>query len=141
MMMLEQIALKELKALDASNGLRDLFPKLVIDDPTCLMVLRMLCAPPLARDRLSGLSDTPRGRVKSLEEGSLPTRASAFRALEEEELPAMLVVIKKLIDPALAPWLKENRAPSPEERTKFIAVVSDRVSGSGYQKRSGKSPA
>ena len=118
------------EVLDASNDLLDLDSKIILEDPTRLMVLRMLCAPPLARDRLSGLSDTPRGRVKSLEEGTLPSRKAAFDKLKNEELPAMLEVICQLADPALAPWLSEGRSPSKEERDRFVSVVGDRVSGS-----------
>ena len=118
------------EVLDASDDLTDISPELILDDPTRLMVLRMLCAPPLARDRLSGLSDTARGRVKTLEEGSLPTRTNALEKLRKEELPAMLTVIKKLIDPALAPWLAERRRPTADERSTFVSVIGDRVSGS-----------
>jgi hypothetical protein len=46
-------------------------------EPTSLAILRMATAPPLARDRLAGLSGVSRGLVETLEEGFLPTRMIA----------------------------------------------------------------
>lgn len=117
------------RIFEDSNCLRKITPSLVLKNPSCVSSLRALCAPPIARDRLAGLAGVSRTRVKALEEGKLPPRASDLRKLEEEELPAMLGVINALIDKRLAPWLEDGIEPTEEQRLIASSIVADRLCG------------
>lgn len=101
---------------------------LLASDPQLLTVLRMMCAPPIAKDRLAGLSGVPRSRVVSMEEGRLPARErDSFIA---EGIPALLGVVSRLFDRQLISWLDGKREPSGADLTIAQSVIADRLSGS-----------
>lgn len=112
-----------------SSNLRELTPKLLIDNPDALAPLRMLCAPPIARDRLAGLSDVPRTQVKTMEEGRLPGRGKERQCFMETQIPSLLEVIDQLLDRRLISWLDYEQ--DPLARDLYIAkhVAADRLCG------------
>jgi hypothetical protein len=57
-------------ALLNANDLQQLTPATIKAYPIALATFRMATAPPIARDRLAGLADVPRGLVEKLEQGS-----------------------------------------------------------------------
>ena len=65
---------KVLHAFRATDNLAAITPEVIAAKPAILQTLRMSTAPPMARDRLSGLAHTPRSLVKTLEEEGLPPR-------------------------------------------------------------------
>jgi len=54
-------------ALKLTKNLTDLSPAILRENPSVLPMLRMSTAPPIARDRLIGLSGIPAGLVFSME--------------------------------------------------------------------------
>src|SRR5579885_308341 len=61
------------EALDLLNDMRNLTPATLAAYPKILATLRMSTAPPLARDRLTGLSGIPNGLVHAMEvDGRIP---------------------------------------------------------------------
>src|SRR5438094_154441 len=62
------------KTLSSLNNLRSITPDALRRNPGVLPTLRMSTAPPIARDRLVGLSGVRPNLVSALEEGRLPAR-------------------------------------------------------------------
>lgn len=88
----------------------------------------MATFPPLAADRLSGLSDVPRTTIKSIEKGTLPPNIDASEL--NEQLKDILKIIRRLLDRDLMPWIKEGRDADQEEYDIAVAVIADRLCGS-----------
>lgn len=112
-----------------SNYLYDINSELLEDNPNSIIILRMLCAPPIARDRLAGLSDVSPSKIKKMEEGSLPKKNKA--SFISSELPKIVTVINSLLDKELFPWLANKIMPKDDDVDVVVAkaVVTDRLSG------------
>ncbi len=61
-------------ALSATHDLRDISADTLKKTPNVLSTLRMCTSPPLAVDRLIGLSETRKNIVQRMERGKLPMR-------------------------------------------------------------------
>ena len=111
-----------------AGGLRTISPQLLKGHPEATQILRMCTAPPIARDRLIGLSGTSRSLVNTMESDlRLPSRMPVAKI--NGELEKIQVIFNKLLDPELLPWVKAKRKPSSDERTFFLLVVADRLCG------------
>jgi hypothetical protein len=108
------------ETFQASLDFLSLDIQLIRENPKVLSILRMSTAPPLARDRLSGLSGTARTLVNDLEDGKRPGTRS------EEEIKKILRVIKRLLDSDVFPWLSAKRKPSTTERLRAATIIADR---------------
>lgn len=111
----------------ATTEMRSITPDVIRKRPEIVATLRMATAPPIARDRLTGLASLPNGFVKKLESGNLPGRMSA--ADLDKHLESICSVIDELLDRGLFDWLDGNRAPDPQQRELAAVVVSDRRCG------------
>lgn len=100
----------------------DITPDVFKEHPEMISILRMSTTPPLARDRLSGLSDVSKQLLKSLEEGKGCTK--------EAELSRVLQIINRLLDREILPWLDRGDAPRGAEAKVASAIIGDRVCGS-----------
>lgn len=115
-------------ALAATSDLRAVTgSSIVTSDDRILPSLRMCTAPPLAVDRLVGLSRARKSVVAALEEGRRPRLAETDLA---EESAKIAEVIAEMLDPDLFPWVDEDRQPRQNELDRALAVVSDRLCGS-----------
>ena len=107
------------------NG-RHLDATTLLAHPQVLAVARQLTCPPLARDRLSGLSGVSSAFLKRCEE-------SDGTSLKPGELPRMqaaLDVIAKMLDRDILTWLSdEGDIPSAQRRNRAALVVADRLCG------------
>lgn len=111
----------------ATNNMRDITPQVILGNPGILATLRMSTAPPIARDRLVGLSYSNASLVKTLEEGSLPKRMP--RSDLNVHLVRMCEVVEELLDRTLFDWLDLGGDPSAYQRELAAVVVSDRRCG------------
>jgi len=111
----------------ATNDMRDITPGIIMANPAILATLRMATAPPIARDRLMGLSYSTGALIKSLEEGKLPRRMP--RTELTAHLDRMCAVVNELLDRTLFDWLDGSSPPTPEQRELAAVVVSDRRCG------------
>lgn len=84
------------KTFLATNDLRDLTPQLLRQNPAALPTLRMCTAPPLAIDRLIGLTGVSKNLVKNMEQGKLPSKMVPNRL--DNELTKICDIIIKLLD-------------------------------------------
>ena len=116
------------RTLEKSDYLRDICPKLFRENPEVLFVLRMCTAPPIARDRLIGLSGVSKSLVNTLEKDHrIPPQMKAD--VLDRHLQKIGTTIQKMADPELFPWLKEKRPPTEKEIERAAITVGDRYCG------------
>ena len=122
------IAVDVQQAMLASNDLTKVTPNLLKKHPSLFRTLRMSTCPPLAIDRVAGLSGVSTNFVRSLESGALPLRVTDDILLKN--LSAVTQTFKRLLDRDIFVWLDERRLPTKEERYRAALVVADRLCGS-----------
>lgn len=110
------LATRDLRALDAAT---------LRANPGALPTLRMCTAPPLAVDRLVGLSSASKSLIGSMEEGKLAARMKA--ELLDENLGKVCAVLSKLLDRDIFPWLDAKTDPTDHERDRASTIVADRL--------------
>lgn len=114
--------------LKVTDSLQNVRPMILRENPAVLPTLRMATCPPLARDRLSGLSGVSRAIVNRLDkEHKLPMRM-ASSALDAE-LKKISSVIEKLADRDLCAWLERCTAPRSDELERAATIIADRLCG------------
>jgi hypothetical protein len=99
----------------------------VIDNPQFLSVLRACTAPPIAVDRLAGLSGTTKTLIKTLENGKVPSRMD--KSAIEESVARILNIVNRLLDFEIFPWLRNGNTPSAQMLNRSSAIIADRISG------------
>lgn len=114
-------------AFEATRNLSDITPGVLATSPAALQTLRMSTAPPIARDRLSGLAHTPRTLVKTLEEKGLPPQKKREDLLRD--LDSMCQVIRELLDLDLYPWLATGTEANERDLAMATTVITDRLCG------------
>jgi hypothetical protein len=98
------------------------------EHPNVLQMLRMATCPPIARDRLIGLSGVSKTLVGYMEhKNALPPRMSA--GTFEKEAQKIILTIKKLIDPDIFTWLTKKNQPEAAEVHRAATIVADRLCG------------
>ena len=107
--------------------LTQLTPTVLTEHPAVLSTLRMSTSPPLARDRLIGLTQVTPSLVDALERGNLPRRMK--QDLLTQSLERICRIIVRLIDEDLFPWLETHRVPNKAEKGRAATVVADRLCG------------
>lgn len=112
-------------ALVAMRDLRSLDVATLKANPGALPTLRMCTAPPLAVDRLIGLSGASKSLVKGMENSRLPARMDD--ALLDEHLGSICGVLSALLDRDIFPWLDARKSPSDQERDRASTIVADRL--------------
>lgn len=111
-----------------SNALRDLSIPMLKENPSILQILRMATAPPIARDRLVGLTGVSANLVKNMEQnGRLPPRMADAEV--DVQIAAMSKVIDRLLDHDILPWLKSHQEPDREAEFRAATVIADRLCG------------
>lgn len=97
-------------------------------NPWILPVLRMSTCPPIASDRLVGLSGASKSLVDNMEDNDNP-RVSP--KMEEntlnKQLAGISAIITKMIDPDIFVWINEKREPSDIEKQRAATIVADRL--------------
>ncbi len=109
-------------------NLTNIDPALLRSYPSVLQMLRMVTAPPLARDRLVGLAGVAKNLVLNMEvKQRLPPNMSVTQL--DAELANMGAAILGLIDKDLFPWLGTSSRPTEAELHRAASVVADRLCG------------
>lgn len=96
--------------------------------PEFITIFRMATTPPIARDRLIGLSGVRPSLVKAMEEGRLPQRLLEQEV--DEGIHKIVHVLNKLIDIELFPWVRDGFKPTATELNIAECIVADRLCGS-----------
>jgi hypothetical protein len=112
-------------ALQATGDLRQITPETLQDHPSALSTLRMCTAPPLAVDRLIGLANANKNLVGRMEDGKLTAKMAT--ADLQAELAKLCLIIARLLDRDIFPWLDGTTLPNEHERDRAAAIVADRL--------------
>ena len=116
------------RVLKTTDNFRKIDAALLKTVPAVLPTLRMTTSPPLAVDRLVGLSGASVNLVKVMEkQGKLPSRMSP-RELNIN-LRKISKTIQKMIDPDIFVWLKNDGRPSRQDLYRAATIVADRLCG------------
>lgn len=120
------------ESLQKTANLTRITPEILKESPAVLPMLRMVTAPPLARDRLMGLAYANKSLIESMEGKKdkaprLPSKMA--RSKLDEELGRICDVISELADRDLFPWLDSKQRPNKMDIERAAAVVADRLCG------------
>ncbi len=115
--------------LERTDFLRGLSADLLREHPALLSMLRMATSPPLARDRLIGLSYVSPNLVQSMEgnPARLPIRMAPNQLADE--LDRLAQVLNLLIDRDIFSWIDDAGAPDPATVHRAATVLADRMCG------------
>ena len=115
--------------LNATQNLTNISVALLRANPATLPTLRMATCPPLAVDRLIGLSGVPANLVRVMERGErMPPRMS--RRDVDSGLGRIAAIIQRMADPDIFVWLGRGDDPTDQERYRAATIVADRLCGS-----------
>lgn len=99
----------------------------VKQNPSIVSILRMCTAPPVALDRLAGLSRVSRSLIKGLEKGKLPMR------MTDAELTScigrIVMIISRMLDVEMLTWVHSGGKPAKIEEMRSASVIADRLCG------------
>lgn len=115
-------------ALADTANLTDIRPDILRKSPGVLPTLRMSTCPPLAVDRIIGLSGVSPNLVKNLEQNKLPARMN--RADLDAGLTLIGDIIEKMADPDIFVWIGRDDPPTETEIHRAATIVADRLCGS-----------
>lgn len=113
------------ETLKLTNNLTDITATVLQNHLSVLPSLRMSTCPPIAVDRLIGLSGVSRNLVNCLEEGRLPLRMPSAQL--EKELSMVGSTIRRMVDPDIFVWLEGGRVPQSDEVHRAATIVADRL--------------
>jgi type II restriction enzyme len=115
-------------ALQATGTMTALDPAAIRNHPEILPTLRMSTCPPLAVDRLIGLSGVSSYFVKSLElKKRLPSRMNPEEI--DQELQRLVSIIVRMVDPDIFTWLGRETRPDADELHRAATIIADRLCG------------
>lgn len=114
--------------LQRTADMTNISPEVLKSHPKSLAALRMSTAPPIARDRLVGLSYGSKSLVEKMEkEGELPSRMRDDICYSH--LSKMCNVINELLDLDLFEWRRRGGPATPLQREIAATVIADRLCG------------
>ena len=112
--------------LRQTENLTNITAQLLEKSPEVLNTLRMVTAPPIARDRLVGLAGVTKSLVQSMElKQQIPPRMPKARL--RTQLQSIADMIMRLADVDVFPWLKTCEDADPAELHRAATVVADRL--------------
>lgn len=117
------------EALKKTGNLKDISPKMLQANPGVLPMLRMSTCPPIARDRLIGLSGiTSPNLVKVMElNNTLPLRMG--EPTRQKDLERICNTLERLADKDIFVWLERGDNGTKEEVHRAATIVADRLCG------------
>jgi len=121
-----------LDAFHKTRNLTDIAPAVLHDSPGLLQIMRMVTAPPLARDRLMGLAHVGKSLIDALEgKEDKPPRLPQRMKKQDlmENLQRLCDVLAELIDDDLLPWVASEEKPSKQDLDRAATVIADRMCG------------
>jgi len=121
-----------LTAFEKTGNLLQITPEVLRESPGILPILRMVTAPPLARDRLIGLAHLNKAMIGAMEGSEdkpprLPVRME--KAALAEGLLRICEIVAELADRDLLPWIVTGEDPSETVKDRAATVIADRLCG------------
>lgn len=116
------------QALEKTANFTKVTPEIMLENPRVVQMLRMSTAPPIARDRLIGLTGVDKSMIERMEkEDKLPIRMKREQLIQQ--LGRVGEIIMRLADKDIFTWLERGEAPSHEDVHRAATVVADRLTG------------
>ncbi|MCB9139168.1 MAG: XamI family restriction endonuclease [Caldilineaceae bacterium] len=117
-----------LEAFKLTENLTNIGPKVLKAHPSIVEILRMSTAPPIARDRLIGLSGVSSTVIRNMElNNRLPP------SLDDADIDAALekigYVISRLLDRDIFTWSNKDKDASQDIVYRAATVIADRLCG------------
>lgn len=126
----ERTAGTVIRAMEQTDFLRKITPRILMQHPEILPMMRMAMCPPIARDRLAGLAHASKNLLCSMEDKERPHIPPRMPADErEQQLRSICKILKSMADKDMMRWLSEKREPTEEEVSRSATVVADRLCG------------
>jgi XamI-like restriction endonuclease len=116
-------------ALGWTDNLAKLNTGVLREHPGVLPMLRMATCPPIARDRLVGLSGAGKGLIGKMEKKNAVPR-NMHPETFDREAQKIIGTIRKLVDPDIFVWLGRKESPRTAEIHRAATIVADRLCGS-----------
>lgn len=117
-----------LDALEKTNYLRNISADTLFNNPSIISILRMATRPPVARDRLIGLSGVLPHLVLSMElKSQIPPKMD--KAILTTELNKLSSILIRLVDTDIFTWLESTNTPSDVEKDRASIIIADRLCG------------
>lgn len=116
-----------LELFHKTENLQTINESTIMQNPDIITALRMSTCPPIARDRLVGLSNVEKSLIATFESNKLPSRMN--EKILKKRIQAIVNTIATLLDVDLFPWIAKKAAPSEEELNRSAMVVADRLCG------------
>lgn len=114
------------QAFTVTNNLVKITADVLRDNPQILPVLRMTTCPPLASDRLKGLSEVSTTLIKRMEKNrQIPPKMPHTEI--DLQIHRMCQVLITMRDRSLFPWLDRGYEPTIDEITTTSNIVADRL--------------
>jgi len=115
-------------ALGWTDNLTRITPSLLREHPGVLQMLRMATCPPIARDRLIGLSGAWKSLISHMErKNTVPPKMNV--ATFDKEAQKIIATLQKLIDPDIFVWLGRKEKAEAAEVHRAATIVADRLCG------------
>lgn len=115
-------------ALRITSYLNKLTPEILKEYPNILPILRMSTCPPIARDRLIGLSGASKSLVQNMEDSKHPHVSPRMSQTQlQKELVQIISTITQMIDTDIFVWIPEKRVPIEIEINRSSTIVADRL--------------
>lgn len=125
-----ETSVKVENALKTTDFLRNLTVDILKTNPSILPILRMATCPPIAKDRLVGLSGVSKNLVGNMEDKDNPRLSSRKNEYElNSEISKIISVIKTMYDPDIFSWISNNKTPSELELFRASTIIADRLCG------------
>jgi type II restriction enzyme len=126
----EKTTVDVIEAFHKINYFHNMTAEILIANPEVLPTLRMSTCPPLAIDRLIGLSGVNSNLIKSIEKyKKLPIRMS--EADIKIEIQKICDILFRLLDKDIFPWLNSPAQDIDSEDSERAAmIIADRLCGS-----------
>lgn len=115
--------------LKTTANLTNIDPSILKQNPGILPTLRMSTCPPIAVDRLIGLSGALKSLVKSMESEQRISSRLDHDTLDAE-LKKIGTIIERMADPDIFVWLNRTDPPTELEIHRAATIVADRLCGS-----------
>lgn len=116
------------QTLLATKNLTDIEPEILIANPNALSTLRASTCPPIAVDRLIGLSGASGNLIKTMElDNKLPPKMPKETVISE--LQKVGIIIKQMADPDIFVWLNRKESATESEIHRAATIVADRLCG------------
>lgn len=124
-----QTSVSVASAITTTNFLKSISSNVIISNPEILPTLRMSTCPPIAVDRLIGLSGVSANLIKCIEKDkTLPERMPS--ATVKQELEKVCQILLRLLDKDIFPWLDSRVQPDEVAVERASTIIADRLCGS-----------